>query len=269
MVRPFYVLLRKIASEFKLSFSILFFMRNAVGIDLYKLSLLKFLGRFINMVVMFLPLKAFMIMAGVSQIGVLHSVEETLGKNGYIILIIAITSSLYLVNVILNFYSGRLLNKQSNKFENDEYSVGNYLLKKKFFLVSHVVLINFLSDCLLVSISFLIFLYLSKEYASVFFILLLIYFVVIKYVVFIDNKFKFLERMNLDESQVLTISNSIFYLSIFISLFFVFIYFGLHVHSAILILLLTRLSNGSIKSIMLNMNKICKNTLLFGQYEQK
>ena len=263
MLRPLSILLKKICIEFKTTFIILNFMRSNIGVDLYKLSTLKFLGRFINMVVMFLPLKAFLILSGVSQIGYLHYVEDILGKKLYIISIVLITIGLYIINVFLQVYSGRLLNKQSTKFDKSFYDFEKFQLNKKFFISSHILLINFLSDCLLVFICALIFFFLSIPYACIFLFLLLVYIIVIKYMVFIDNKFSFLQKINLDESQILAISNGVFYLAIFIALFFVFIYIGLHVYSAILILLLSRLSNGSIKSIMIYLNKISKNIVTY------
>ena len=237
-------------------FEYTFLLRNVVGLDIMQLALLQLTSKFINMLVMFLPLKVFLLISTPIHMGALLNIEEGIGRNGYIILLLLLTTFLYLINILLHLQYGRLLNKQEEKLLQDKYTYNG----KKFFIDDILELYRpcylAISGFLMIAMSLFVFFFLSIQFAFVFLFTFYFYLVFVEYFVFTNNKFKLLSRLNLNSNQLLTILSSLLYLVLFFSIFIIFNYEQIHVSSAILILLLSRVANTSIKSFIINQHKL-------------
>ena len=228
----------------------------SVGYPILTLAILKFLGRFVNMFVMFIPLKIFLLFSGVAQLGFLSDLESSLGRQLYISLLLLFTAFLYFLNVIIQLYTSRLTNNELNRVLEVKYlSRRKKIFQESLIRKVFIPLVNVISSYLMVIVSAIIFLFLSKIYFINFIILFLIYWLFVNYFVFTNNKFNFLKKINLTRPQVLTIISGLFYLVLFFLLFALFIEGGLQITPAILILLLSRLCNSSIKTMFLSLNK--------------
>ena len=231
----------------------------SVGYPILTLAILKFLGRFVNMFVMFIPLKIFLLFSGVAQLGFLSDLESSLGRQLYISLLLLFTAFLYFLNVIIQLYTSRLTNNELNRVLEVKYlSRRKKIFQESLIRKVFIPLVNVISSYLMVIVSAIIFLFLSKIYFINFIILFLIYWLFVNYFVFTNNKFNFLKKINLTRPQVLTIISGLFYLVLFFLLFALFIEGGLQITPAILILLLSRLCNSSIKTMFLSLNKASK-----------
>lgn len=238
---------------------ITYITRKLFSFKLFTLSFFNFIAKFINMLVMFLPVKAFILLSSNANNKDIIIVEGYLGDYGYVAMILSVTIILYGLNIVLHLYTGRLLNRQKHKFEKREYKVNDIILTKRFLIATHRKMIELLADIILIFTSFILFVFLSIEFSLLFLVIVSLYIIYIRQAIYNKNGSKVLDLFKLDESQFLIISNSIFYLSLFLSTFMVFIYFGMNVTSGIFILLLCRLNSNSIKRLMINFNLICDN----------
>lgn len=97
---------------------------------------------------------------------------------------------------------------------------------------------------------------LSYEYAFLFFLGFVVYYFIVQYFLFTDSKYKLKEKMKVTIPQALNIFSGVFFLFTFFLVFFVFMKFDLPVMSALLLLLLSRLTNNSIKAMFSSLSKI-------------
>lgn len=226
--------------------------RDQFAIRLLLLVLLRFSGKFFNMLVMFLPLKIFLVLSGTTQVGFLKDVEVKLGTNGYVVLVLSLTAFLYITNTLIQVYYSRLLNEEKLKFvKNDKAPDADVKRYKSFFYYY----VDFLSGLVLVFISLVLFSFLSIHYFLLFSMFFLAYYFFVQYFLFTDNKYKFLDRVKISVKQAVDVSSGIFFLFVFFLVFSVYIEFGLSVVSALLLLLLSRLANSAIKTIFSSMPK--------------
>ncbi|MEZ9909370.1 hypothetical protein AB4371_13025 [Vibrio sp. 10N.261.51.A3] len=205
------------------------------------------------MLVMFLPLKIFLLISGTSQVGMFKEIEEQLGTNAYIALILFVTSLLYILNLVIQIYYSRAFNLEKLKLQGTKDFDG---MSIKFIRKLYTPYIDVLSSLVMLCISFLVFMSLSYEYAFLFFLGFVIYYFIVQYFLFTDSKYKLKEKMKVTIPQALNIFSGVFFLFTFFLVFFVFMKFDLPVMSALLLLLLSRLTNNSIKAMFSSLSKI-------------
>lgn len=247
--------------------SLIRFLRDDLNVDIGQISTLKFSMRFINMVVMFLPIKVFLVLSSGQPIGFLSFTEPYLGVYHSEIILLSLTVLLYIFNLIINIYSSRLVNKQENKISRKSYNISclNVELTKKNMVrcLSHVY--NWLSGAMLISVAIALFFIGSWHFSLFFSSLLLLYTAFVEYFFFTENKFSFLDKVKLTRSQVLQISTAIFYLISFFLIFYTYLQFGIQIHFAILMLFLVRLTNGCLKTYFMasfSVGELLKNNQL-------
>lgn len=125
--------------------------RNRFSVKLILLSTLKFTGKFSNMLVMFLPLKIFLLISGTSQVGMFKEIEEQLGTNAYISLILFVTSLLYILNLVIQIYYSRAFNLEKLKLQGTKDFDG---MSIKFIRKLYTPYIDVLSSLVMLCISF-------------------------------------------------------------------------------------------------------------------
>ncbi|PMK79553.1 hypothetical protein BCT94_18800 [Vibrio breoganii] len=249
---------KKLSYKIKL---VLFFCKNYYHImksKFFLLSFLKFVSKYINLAVMFLPIKVFLLLS--NDFSVPQLLDDFINAREYIIIILSFTALLYLINVVIQWYFSRLHNKKILKIE-DSVPKLNFpkdlplkLMKQNFTLTYNVV-----ADFLTLSFSFCLFLYLSHLYAVVFITTLFMFSIVVEYLVFTENKYSFLDRLKLDSYQLIRISSALVYLVLFFSIFAIHLIEPFAIHTAVLLLFGSRLVNASIKDLLINTDKIKNN----------
>ncbi|MEZ9645212.1 hypothetical protein AB4307_04055 [Vibrio sp. 10N.261.52.C2] len=201
---------------------------------------------------MFIPIKIFLLLA--SDFNVPELLGESVTKNQYITLLITATAVLYIFNTSIQVYFSRLQNEQIKKLESEDLEINNTdrrIIKKNL-----KPTYRYLADIMTILVSLLVFTLISPYYAIVFVSTVLLYAVFIEYVAFTDNKFDFLESIRIDSTQVIDVSSSLLYLFLLVSLFLVYSINPIPTHSAILLLFGSRLVNASIRSWLLDNQKL-------------
>ena len=231
-------------------------LRKVVKLDILKLSIVHFLSKFINMAVMFLPIKVFLLLSTSSPIESLPFFDSSLERNNFILLLLSLTAVLYLINIILQIYSARVLNKQRAQINLPEYVYGPHTFTKKMILTLYKPCYLTVAAFIMIFISTAVFFFLSLEFALAYIFVFIFYLLFVEYFIFTDNRFKLLTRLNIDQNQSLTILSSLLYLVLFFSIFYIFTVFSLPAHNGILMLLLARLANTSVKDFILNQHKL-------------
>lgn len=249
----FNVYIKAFEKKYNMVFMILF-LRSEIGVDVIKISILKFLMRFINMVVMFLPIKVFLVLSSGKSIAILSFTEPYLGKYHSEIVLLLLTVLLYVFNVAINIYSSRLVNKQKSKPILKSYTLHELSvdMPKKSIIACLKHVYNWLSGAMLIIVSIILFFIGSWHFALLFSCLLLLYVAFVEYFFFTNNKYKFLDKIKLTPDQVLHVSTAVFYLMTFFLIFYSYLQFGMQVHFAILMLFLVRLTNGCLKTYFMS-----------------
>ncbi|PML04861.1 hypothetical protein BCT86_14465 [Vibrio breoganii] len=259
------MLIRKVSYlKSKLSYKIklvLFFTakyHQMVGKKFFLLSFLKFISKYINLAVMFLPIKVFLLLS--SDFSVPELINGFISKREYIVIILCFTALLYLINVIIQWYFSRLHNKKIVKIEDsvpnseDTKKISLKLMKYNFRVTYNVI-----ADFITLSFSCCLFLFLSHLYATIFIITIFLFSILVEYLVFTENKYSFLDKLKVDSYQLIKISSALLYLVLFFSIFAIHLIEPFAIHTAVLLLFGSRLVNASIKDLLINTDKIKNN----------
>ncbi|WP_041394457.1 hypothetical protein [Photobacterium profundum] len=224
------------------------FFRQEVDIQVLRVCLMMFGGKFLNMVVMFIPLKLLFVLSGSKNIHFLEQIELKLGRTTYIGLMIALVTVLYLFNTALQIYKGKLLNKQKQRITHKNYEFNGKSLPYKTILRTYAAYCQIIADAFLaILITGLMFL-LNVQYALYFAAVTGVYFIFIEYWAFSNYETRLLNKLSIDKKQFINAFSSIFYLVMFIGIIFVVLSTNIHILVAILMLLLVRLANGALKT---------------------
>ncbi|AMG29809.1 hypothetical protein AL542_04980 [Grimontia hollisae] len=223
------------------------------GVQVYKLSFFYFLGGFLNMLVMFLPIKVFLLMSGVSQISKFTDLRGEYGSELFVTGLVFLISSVYLVNILVQLYTSRLEKTSQKKLVDETYRTKYGEYGNGFVCYSFRVFSGIIGDIIMFSISTLLFFFVSPTFCFIFLLSQISYLFIVKYFVYTNNKFRFLDRMHLEKGQANNIISSSFFIFLFGGIVFSFHATELSVGWAILLLLLSRIANNSTKGML---NKI-------------
>lgn len=253
MLHKLSVLCSSVYYDWRKTIELFVLFRHEFSVRLVLLATLRFLGKFFNMLVMFLPLKIFLVLSGTSEVGLLKEVEVKLGTGKYVILVLFITASLYVFNMLLQLYYARVVNVEKLKIKKShQYLDRDIKVLRRIFSPC----VEMFGSLMMLSISLIIFFLLSYQYLGLFSLGCLIYYAFVQYFLFTNNKFRFLDRANIDIRQAIEITSGVFFLFVFFLVFFVYIKYNISVVSALLLLLLSRLNNNAIKVILFSISKV-------------
>ncbi len=242
------------------SIDLYFFLRKKLELDIIKLGVLRGGGKIITMLVMFLPLKVLLLVSGSSQVDFISQIEVSIGRDSYIVLILLLTTLLYIINIVLQVYYNRLYNEQCILIKNNKtfiYKHDSYTREYINRAYKHNIALS--GDMFIIVLTLLISLLLSFEYFIGFIFSLIIYSLLVQYFVYTDNKFKFLQNFKINDHQVLNVFNSAFYLFLFFLLFYLFLNGKIEIYSSIFILLLSRVCSHSVKGALLSIGRTSMN----------
>ncbi|MGF1864666.1 hypothetical protein L4D15_05210 [Enterovibrio norvegicus] len=209
------------------------------------------------MVIMFIPLKIFLLLSdstgGSKKFGL---ISDIFGQAGVTVFLLSLTAALYVFNIAVQTYQARLLNRQREKIDKGEYFHDGRVYSSTFVKRSYKIYFKFCADVIMIGVSVLVFGILSYEYLYIFVLILCFFLLGTNYLVMTPNKYGFLSSIKIDQSQAMNISGSLLYLSLFFSVFYVFIAYDISVTHAIFLLLMSRLSNASVRGFLVGANQI-------------
>lgn len=245
----FKIAVARTTAFFSVLHSLYYFFRHDALVEVNKLSFCIFASKYINMVVMFIPIKLLFILSGAKNVSFLLDIEQKLGRNTYIAFLVGVVIVLYIFDMIAKIYKGKLINQQKNNIENKKYSFRNKDVSHKIVLRTYSPYCQILSDFLVLFASIFVFLILSPHYAVYYTVIVLSYFLLLEYLLFSPHQTRLLKKLNLDNNQFIQVCNGILYLIFFLGIVAVLFVKSIHILVAILILLVARISTTSLRTV--------------------
>ena len=95
--------------------------KQQTKLSVIRIATLIFLTKFINMVVMFMPFKILLLLTGFGNISFLQNIENSIGREVYIGIMIVIIASLFFLNLVFHIHQARLVKMQKLAIEKKKY----------------------------------------------------------------------------------------------------------------------------------------------------
>lgn len=237
------------AADFFKSVPQLYIMfKKQTRIELLKISFLAFSGKFINMIVMFMPLKVLFVLSGSKNIQFLQDIENSIGRDVYIAGMISIISILYFLNIVLQIYEVKLINRQESGIDKKEYKFRGQAKSFKVISKTYAPFCQVLASLFLILIISIILFVLNVQFAIFYLSVIFVYGVIMEQWAFQTHKTKLMKKLNIDSKQFIKITGILLYLILFMGIIVVVLNTDMVVIVAILMLILVRLGNGALKS---------------------
>lgn len=231
---------------------------NTAKLQSIKLGVMNFFSSFSSMLVMFLPIKVFLLLSGTSHIKLLSYFQNTFGDTAYFVLLVTVTLAVYFSNIFLQLYISRTEKYNQLGLKSDEYSTSYGKYGREFVKYAFKAYSGLIGDLFMIFMSLIIFLFVSPVFAMSFLLTQILYLVIAKYFIFTENKYDILARLHLDVTQANNLLSGTFFLLIFALLFVSYSFSSMSLGGAILALLLSRIANNSMKSLLNRIQSIKK-----------
>jgi len=222
--------------------------KKQTKVEIIKISVLVFLSKFISMIVLFMPLKILFVLSGAKNIQFLQDIENNIGRDVYIGAMIAVISVLFLVNVVLQIYKVKLVNRQTVIIEKKKYEFRGMEKSHDVILKTYAPFCQVLADILLVLIISTILVLLNVHYAIFYLGVILVYGVIIEQWAFPTHQTKLMKKLNIGSKEFIKVTGILLYLILFMGIVAVVLNTDMVVIIAILMLILVRLGNGALTS---------------------
>ncbi|MDP2490255.1 hypothetical protein Q8W38_12980 [Vibrio splendidus] len=232
---------RAIPSLFKM-------FREQTDIPVVKIALLVFCSKFINMIVMFIPLKMLFVLSGSKNIAVLHEMETSLGRDVYIGGMLVIIAILYFFSVVVSVYQIKLVNSQRSKIESKDYYFRSELKSKTVITQTYPLFCQILADFLLIGAVIIVLFIVNIYYALYYFAVVMIYTIIVEQWAFSTHQSKLMNRLGIDSKQFIKISGVFIFFLSFVGILAIVLNMNIAVIIAVLMLILVRLANSALKS---------------------
>lgn len=223
--------------------------REQTDIPFIKISLLVFSSKFINMIVMFMPLKMLFVLSGSKNISFLHEMEQNLGRDVYIGGMLGIISILYFFNIILSVYQIKLVNKQKNNIEIKSYFFNDEIKPHSVILKIYGPFCQILADFLLIGTVITVLFFVNTYFALYYLFVVFIYTIIVEQWAFSTHESKLMGKLGIDSKQFIRIAGVLIFFLSFVGILAVVLNLDISVIFAVLMLILIRLSNGALKSL--------------------
>jgi len=237
------------AADFFISLPQLYVMfKKQTKVEVKKISILVFVSKFISMIVLFMPLKILFVLSGSKNIQFLQNIENNIGRDVYIGAMIAIISVLFLLNVVLQIYKVKLVNRQVAMIDKKEYEFRGMGKSYKVIVKTYASFCQVLADMLLLLLVGSILFMLNVQYGIFYLAAVFVYGVVIEQWAFPTHQTRLMKKLNIDSKQFIQVTSTLFYLILFMGIIAVVLSADIAIIIAILMLILVRLGNGALTS---------------------
>lgn len=237
------------------SFEILQLYRIEVNASILEVSMFRFMSKFVNVLIMYLPIKVLLAISDTSSIKVFFSYE--LDVKTYSAILFAVTIGLYLFHTIVQIYIAKkfAIQKNNNIINGDVYESKGKKYTSRFLKASFDIYLNNVACYMNIVVMIILFYFLSLEFTLVFILSIFLFSCFTEIFIF-NPEYSIIKNSAMSKKQALTILSSFFYLFIFFGLFFVYIKYEIPIHSAILILLFSRVSNSSVRELFVTLDQL-------------
>jgi len=222
--------------------------KKQTKVEVIKISVLVFLSKFINMIVMFMPLKILFVLSGSKNIPFFQDIENNIGRDVYIGGMIAIITVLYFINVVLQVYKEKLVKRQTVMIEKKKYEFRGMETSHKVISETYASFCQVLGDMLLILLVATVLFLLNVHYAIFYLSVILVYAAIIEQWAFPLHQTNLMKKLNIDSKLFIQVTGILLYLILFLGIIAVVLNTDMVVIVAILMLILVRLGNGALKS---------------------
>ena len=240
----------------RLPFRLISFFENSTEIEYKRIVFSVVVGKFINMIVMFLPIKILFVLSGAKNIGLLEKLQNRLGSELYLTMIVSVLVSLYFGNTFLQIHRSKLINRQKQAIDAGPYVFRNLELSENDLASIYPAFCQVIADFLIVTMVFFVLVLASFEYAlfyaSIFFAFSLAY----EQWVFTSSETTLLKRFDIDEKSAIQLISMMMFLALFFGILALVLNTDIDIITAILLFLIVRLSNNSFKSYIASSTKL-------------
>lgn len=202
------------------------------------------------MAVMFMPLKLLFVLTGSKNIELLTKLEESIGRNNYIALIMFVLLVLYMFNAFLQVYRAKLVNSQRHSIQEKSYYHSDSVLSSDIIKKTYPAFCQVIADMAIIFIVCVV-LFIADSLLALFYVIVMCLFSLIyEQWVFSKHETKLMKKLDVDKKIFIQSMSMIMFLVLFLGLILVVLNTGMSALKAILILLLMRLANSSFKSYL-------------------
>jgi len=249
--------------------------KKQTKVEVVRISVFVFLSKFINMIVLFLPLKILFVLSGINDmqpvedieiegsqnILSLQGIENTIGRDVYIGSMIGIIAALFVLNVVLQIYKVKLLNRQATLIEKKKYEFRGLEKSHQVILKTYAPFCQLLGDILLILTILIILFLLNIHYALFYLGVIFIYGVIVEQWAFPAHQTKLMKKLGIGSKEFINVTDILIFLILFMGIVAVVLNTDMVVIIAILMLILVRLGNGALKSFFSCQIKLRQNYL--------
>jgi hypothetical protein len=222
--------------------------KNQAKVEVIKISVLIFLSKLINMIVMFIPLKILFVLSGSKNISFFQDIENNIGRDVYIGAMITIITVLYFLNVVLQVYKGRLLRRKKSMIEKKKYEFRGMEKSHKVISKTYALFCKVLGDMILTLLVATTLFLLNVHYAIFYLSVILVYTVVIEQWAFPLHQANLMKKLKIDSRLFIQVTSIMIFLILFLGIIAVVLNTDMVIIVALLMFILVRLGNEALKS---------------------
>lgn len=231
--------------------------REELSMKVYIVSIIKLLYKISSMLIMFIPIKIFIVIASGKSISFLDDYQRHFSFDVTLFFLFSSLAIIYLVNLVSQFTIPRFISKEKDKFRGViEVNYKGDTYPRAFIRRCYGNVVNFLSDFLLVIFCIFTSLYISFNFSIIYLLVLFLFYAIIEYLVLTDNRFDFLNKVGVGAIDFISVCSSLNFLIVFASVFWVYYISSMPVHDGVLLLMLSRLANSGVKGLAVSNYKI-------------
>ena len=230
--------------------------KQQTKLSVIRIATLIFLTKFINMVVMFMPFKILLLLTGFGNISFLQNIENSIGREVYIGIMIVIIASLFFLNLVFHIHQARLVKMQKLAIEKKKYEFRGMQKSYKVISSTFEPFCRVIGDIFLVLLVATILLLVNVVYALFYISMVLIYIVISEQWVFANHQTRLLKKLKIDSKLFIRITGILFFLIFFLGIIALVLKTDMLILLTILMLLLVRLGNGALQSFFSSQIKL-------------
>ena len=222
--------------------------KKQTKLSVLKIATLIFLTKFINLIVMFMPFKILLLITGFANISFLQNIENNIGRDVYLGVMIIIIASLFFLSLVFHIYQARLTNIQKLKIEKKKYDFRGMEKSHKVISATFEPFCKVIGDIFLVLMVATILMTVNFVYGVFFICMTLIYIIIAEQWVFAHHQPRLIKKLKIDSKIFIKITGILIFLMLFLGIILLVLKMDFMVIIAILMLLLVRLARGALES---------------------
>lgn len=231
--------------------------RANLSMKVFRLSLLRLVYKVSSMLIMFIPIKIFIIIASGSEMSFLDSYQKMFSFNLTLTFLFSSLIFVYFIYLCSQLFLPRLISRERGKFRgvvNVNYLGVDY--SRVFLRKVYGNVVNFLSDFFLIIASLIICFSISIDYSIFYLSILFVFYMIIEYLVLTKNRFNFLAVIDVGAADFISFCSSLIFLAAFSGVFWFYYISNMEIYDGILLMMVSRLANSAVKGLAMSNHKV-------------